>query len=365
MKRFIECLIPISVCNMKCSYCYVGQQKRFSIKPTAFKFTPEHIGKALASDRLGGISYISMTGSGESMIPKEVPAIVYNILRQGHYINITTNGTISSRFQEIINFPTEYLQRLHFSFSLHYTELKRINKLSTFFNNIHLISKAGCSFLVQLNMSDEYLPIWNEIKEKVKRETGAFPQVALTRDESEMPKRYKIFTKTNIDKYIEISRQANSPLFEFTLKNFMIKRKEFCYAGDWSAKLNLGTGELSACYGFGKTQNIFTKINKPIEFEAIGCNCPFLYCVNSSHFLSLGVIPSLWTDSYGKLRNRSEAGWYNDGMVKFLDERLFDSNTQYNKPKKIFINTKYFIMNKTRPFQIFIKNVLKKLIGKL
>ena len=32
IKRFIECTVPVTVCNMKCSYCYVMQEGRRSNK---------------------------------------------------------------------------------------------------------------------------------------------------------------------------------------------------------------------------------------------------------------------------------------------------------------------------------------------
>src|SRR5690554_6341705 len=358
MKRFIECLIPVTVCNLKCSYCYVMQQERFLQKITEFKYDPDLIGRALSIKRLGGLSFISMTGSGESLIPKEAPAIIKNVLQQGHFVNLTTNGTLTYRFEEIINFPKEYLERLHLSFSMHYLELKRVGKIDEFFNNIDIIRKAGCSFFVQVNMSDEYMPIWDNIKSKVVEKTGALPQVASTRDESEKPKRYKVFTKKPEHEYISISREANSPLFEFTLSNFMKKRKEFCYAGDWSGKLNLGTGILSGCYGFGIKQNIFEDINKPIRFEAIGRNCPFLYCFNSSHFLSLGTIPSIWKHSYGELRNRENVGWYSQKMKSFLNERLFDNNDEYSLCKKIYVNIKYSFL---KIYKILSKIIIKVL----
>ena len=57
MKRFIECLVPDSFCNFKCSYCYVQQQARKSKKRIYTQYSPSYIAKALSPDRLGGVSY--------------------------------------------------------------------------------------------------------------------------------------------------------------------------------------------------------------------------------------------------------------------------------------------------------------------
>ena len=56
MKRFIECLVPDSFCNFKCSYCYVQQQARKSKKRIYTQYSPSYIAKALSPDRLGGVS---------------------------------------------------------------------------------------------------------------------------------------------------------------------------------------------------------------------------------------------------------------------------------------------------------------------
>ena len=95
-------------CNLKCSYCYIIQEGRRTEKSAELKYSPEHIGKALSKKRLGGTCYISICGAGETLIPKEVPDIVKQILKQGHYVNITTNGTISDRIDEIVAFPQIY-----------------------------------------------------------------------------------------------------------------------------------------------------------------------------------------------------------------------------------------------------------------
>ena len=63
--------------------------------------------------------------------------IIKEILKQGHYVNITTNGTVSKRFDEIINtIPKEDLKRLHFAFSFHYIELINTNNIDVFIENV-------------------------------------------------------------------------------------------------------------------------------------------------------------------------------------------------------------------------------------
>lgn len=359
MKRFIECLIPIATCNLHCSYCYVEQQNRFKKKQPQFNYSVDTMVKALSKERLGGISFLSLTGSGESLLPKEMPELVEKLLQEGHFLNITTNGTFSKRFDELISINRKYLKHLHFSFSCHYIELKRTGNLDTFFSNILKIKEAGCSFLLQINLCDDYIDLWEEIKERIKKEVGAYPQVALTRDESEAPKKYSIYTKRSEEEYVNVAREVESPLFEFTYKNFMVKQKEFCYAGAWSRKLDLSTGELSGCYGYGINQNIFEDIVNPIKFEAIG-KCPFTYCFNSSHFLSLGVIPSKTTPTYGELRDRASIGWYSDEMKSFLNERLYDDNEQYSMFNKVYVIAKYRLIRLKN-----IKNRISRLISKI
>ena len=115
------------------------------------------------------------------------------------------------------------------------------------------------------------------------------------------------------------------------------KRKEFCYAGDWSGVLNLETGLLRKCYSDNGGQLIFDDISVPINFEAIGC-CGSLFCMNSSHFLSLGVIPDLYTEvTYAGLRNRPEHNWYTEDMNEILSSKLSLSNNEYSKIKKACI----------------------------
>lgn len=356
MRRFFECLVPNTTCNLKCSYCYVIQGGLRSNKEASFRYPPETIGKALRQSRVGGVCLISMTSSGETLLPPEMPDIVYNVLKEGHFVNLTTNGTLTQQITTLLQKTEGFHSHLHLSFSLHYTELLRTNLLDTFFENIKLVRQKGCSILVQINLVDEYIPYWDEIKRLCIEKVGAPPQVALTRKEDGA--NYSIMTNLRKEEYIKLGKQMDSPLFDCTVRNFMVKRKEYCYAGYWSANLFLETGIMRGCYGQGTKQNIFEDINKPILFEPIGKHCQCTYCTNSSHFISQGIIPSLLPVlSYGELRNRSDAGWYSSEMKEFMYSQFEDTNKELSVLQKAIFELKrnYHAMPGTR----FPKSLLK------
>ena len=100
--KFIECLLPVTACNLKCSYCYIIQEGRRKQETFKLSHSPEFIAKALSKKRLGGICYISICGAGETLIPEDSTKLIKAILEEGHYVNVTTNGTLEHRFDEII-----------------------------------------------------------------------------------------------------------------------------------------------------------------------------------------------------------------------------------------------------------------------
>jgi len=125
IKRFFECLVPVSVCNLECPYCYIIQEDRRKMALADMPYSPEHIARALRPERVGGTCFISICGAGETLAQKEVVPIVGELLKEGHFVNITTNGTLSRRFDELIEACGENIGHLHLSFSMHYTELLR------------------------------------------------------------------------------------------------------------------------------------------------------------------------------------------------------------------------------------------------
>lgn len=341
IKCFIECLLPVTACNLKCSYCYIIQRDKRKLEVPELDYSPQLIGQALSKKRFGGICYFSICGAGETLIPEDTIPIVEEILKQGHFVNITTNGTLNKKFDEILRIDRDLLKKLNISFSLHYLELKRLNKLEDFFENINKMKNNNVSFVLQLNLCDEYMPYIDEIKALCIEKVGAYPQVAATRKEEDKLNKIELLTDKTIEEYVDQGKKFNSPLFDFTMKNFNIKRKEFCYAGDWSFVLNLKTGKLSKCYAAPLGQDIFSNIHKPIKFEAIGKNCNSKFCFNSSHFMAFGIIPEISTPTYAQLRNRPEANWYVSEEIKeAFNSKLNESNQEYGKLKKIIINLK-------------------------
>lgn len=353
IKRFIECYVPVSCCNMKCEYCYVVQEGRNKNTMPHFKYTIEQMRSALKKDRLGGTCYFNLCGLGETLLPKEMPDIVHMLLDNGHYVNITNNGTMTKNIDKILAYEKDKLHRLNFSFSFHYLELMRLGLLDAFFDNINKVKQAGCSFVLQLNWCDSYEPYIEQIKQIAIEKVGAYPQIALTRKESD--NKMEIFTAKGEGHYIQQARSFNSPLFEMTLQNFSKKRREFCYAGDWSCILDLETGMIKKCYATDEYFNIFENPKQKIKFEAIGKNCRSPYCVNSSHFLSLGTIPSREFPTYAALRNRKEANWYTFEMESFLSHKLKENNKLYPFYKRWYLNLKQGI-----PYHLrrFIKRML-------
>lgn len=356
--RFFECLLPVTICNLKCSYCYVIQRNYRNMQKANMLYSPEHIGKSLSQKRLGGICYFSICGAGETLAQPEIVEITENILNEGHLVNITTNGTLTNVFKKFGNINKENLSRLHFSFSFHYLELKRLKLLDSFFENIKYIHNLGCSFVLQLNLCDEYLNYIDEIKEICKKNVGAMPQIAATRKEDKGLNDVEIHTNLSIEDYIEIGESFDSPLFKYTMKNFNVKRKEFCYAGDRSGVLNLATGELKKCYGDPFSQNIFKNPNKKIKFEPVGNNCYSSFCFNSSHFMSLGVIDNE-KENYCLLRDRDEANWFNETTREYLSKKIVGNRIQYTECQKKYINLKEHCKKVILDF----KKICKKILG--
>lgn len=360
IKRFFECFIPVTVCNLKCSYCYVIQRNHRKMKMAEMRFSPEHIGNCLSIDRLGGCCFFSICGEGETLAQEETLQIAHELVKQGHIVNVTTNGTLTNRFKDLETFTCDELERVHFSFSFHYLELKKINALDVFFDNINYVKKLGCSILVQLNLCDEYLPYIEDIKKICLDRVGAFPQIAATRREKHGLSNVELMTELTKEEYIQAGKCFFSPLFEFTMDKFNKKRNEFCYAGERSCTLDLSSGALLKCYGDPVPQYIFDNPAQPIIFSPIGNHCCSSFCFNSSHFMALGVIDDDDYRTYCSLRDRPEANWFNETTKYALSKKLSETNFKYSKEEQKKINDDIDRLFKKYFVKIYFEKIRKK-----
>lgn len=337
--KFIEITVPGTACNLKCDYCYISQLNNVSLKDVAkFQHTPGHIGHALRKDRIGGTAYINICGSGETLIPKEIPAIINEFLKQGHYVNVYTNGVLTNRLEEILQLASpQDRARLSISFSFHYLELVRLNLLDRFFSNFNKMKQAGCSVIVNMVLADSYLPHIDTIMELSLKNLGALPQVSFPKKNSRGKNWLPLCA--DLQKTYSAGTAFDSPYMQFTKKYYNYSRKRFCYAGAWSFYLDLASGWISKCYGHRHFQNIYDDTDKPIRYSAVGNFCLSKQC-GGGLFLPQGIVPSLKCPSYPSIKDRPEANWYTPRYKQFLSQQLTKANRQYSAAEKIAANIK-------------------------
>ena len=330
IKKFIDCYIPITTCNFRCPYCYITQNNRWNDALPEFKYSAQYVRKALSKERLGGTCLLNMCGGGETLLPPYIIELLKELLEEGHYIWVITNGSLNKRFEEISKFPKNLLYRLAFKFSFHYLELKRLNKLEDYVKNIKLMQDSGASFSIEITPYDELIEYIDEIKEFSLKNFGALPHITVAREDNTDNK--KILTKLSKQEYNKVWSQFNSKMFSFKLSTILVKRKEYCYAGKWSYILDIGKGVLSQCYSNNMQQNIFENM-KPIKIKSVGRKCLEPHCYNSHAFLTWGNIPRLKAPYYYEMRNRiqsDEKEWLNPYMKEFCSHKLKENNNKFN-----------------------------------
>lgn len=353
MKKFIECYVPISACNMKCKYCYVTQNNWWNAAKPDFAFVSK-IKDAFSQDRLGGPCMVNMCATGETLLYAEVVQILRHILSDGHYVMLVSNGTLTDRLKECCEFPEKWRKHLFFKLSFHYLELKRLNKLDIFFYNIKMLKQNGISFTVELTPDDSYIPYIEEIKTVCMENLGALCHITVCRDE--LKHGYPLMTSMNRDDFEKVWSQFNSDLFKYKCAIFGEKRHEFCYAGLWSIVVDLTSGNYQQCYKGKKLGNIYD-LTKPLSFYPIGNHCREGHCFNGHAFLGFGLIPGLDTIDFADMRNRKLADgtqWLSDEMEYMMRHKLSESNNLLTDKEKLISNIRSISIKQT------IKKVLRK-----
>ena len=329
IKRLILCSLPVQKCNLKCDYCYISQTETWD-EPSRMKYPIEHIVKCLSYERLGGSCLINLTGYGETLLQPEIDLLVKGLIKNRHYIEIVTNGLLGNVIKRILDGDETQNSRVFFKLSFHYKQLKERGLLKQFWDNAALIKSLGASFTIELMANDSIEDDIQDIIDECKRNVGAVCQATIGRDDSKVDKR--LLSSHSVEEYHEIWEKLESPMLDFKLKVLGIKRKEFCYAGEWSLLVDLYTGNARSCYKQPVTQNIFENSDKPIDFSPVGHNCSLPYCMNAHAHMVWGIIPEISTPTYCQIRNRrcvDGTEWLNKGCKQFFSSKLYENNAKY------------------------------------
>lgn len=344
VKKLILFRIPMSICNLRCHYCYLSQRPAHleGIQPE-MKYTPEQVGHALRAERIGGKAYINLCADGETLLVKDIDKYVKALTEQGHYVEIVSNMTVTPVLQKILSLPKHLLSHIEFKCSFHYLELKAKGKLELFADNVKKAWEAGASANIEITPSDELIPFIPEVKEFALDNFGALPHLTIARDDRTSGIDY--LTSLPMDEYNRIWGEFDSDFWKFKKTIFGKKQTAFCYAGQWGMYVDLTTGDAQQCYCGKSLGNIFENPDSPLKEEPIG-KCPIAHCYNGHALLTLGYIPEVNDTRYGDIRDRVRGDgshWLHPQLKEFFNSRLEESNNLLTPAecKKVLINNDF------------------------
>lgn len=357
MKKILLFKIPMSICNFRCHYCYIAQRPiHFQGIQPKFRYSPEEVVKALSMERLGGECFMNFCAEGETLLTQNLDMYVKALVKEGHYAEVVTNLTVSNVLDKYLSWNKELLKRLEFKCSFHYLELKKKGWLDRFAENVHKIWEAGASANIELAPSDELIPYIDEVKAYSLKNFGALPHLTILRDDRTNGIEY--LTKMTEQEYDNTWKQFGSSFWEFKKTLFGQKQTGYCYAGAWSAYIDLTTGEATGCYGCVHLGNVFKYPDRPFPSKAVG-KCPIAHCYNGHAMLSMGLIPHLNNVRYGSIRDREKndgGTWLQPELCDFFNEKLEDSNVEDSVLEKSLV----YIREYKNQLKCKIRRIVKK-----
>ena len=324
--KFIDAFVPVSKCNLRCKYCYISQNKYDLDGIKAFYHDAKYIRASLSQKRLGGSALINFCGVGETLLCSELLLIIQELVKEGHYIQIVTNCTVTSEIEKYIQSNIDF-SKVFFKCSLHYQQLKEKKMLDIFEENVKKLERRGGSYTIELVPHDEIINEIGEIKEYCVKAFGAFPHVTVARDESRSD--FRILSKYNVEQYKEIWGSFESKLFEYKVEQLDSQKNRFCHAGEWGYELNLANGELYKCTNNPRIMNIYEDIDVDIISSPVGYECTMPYCFNNHAYITLGLIPEIDAPFYVDVRDRvtkDGCHWIVDDMRIALGQKLYENN---------------------------------------
>ena len=249
---------------------------------------------------------------------------------------VVTNGSVTKHLKEIRDtFTPQERAHIFFKFSFHYIELKRLDLMDQYFQNVRMMREAGCSFTCELTPYDRLIPHIDEIKAVVKKELGSLCHITIARDDR--TNGIDHLSHLNWKEYQKVWGAFDSKLFDFKKSIFYRERKEFCYAGDWTLWVNLSTGDYQPCNCGAVLGNIYRE--GPLHLEAIG-RCRQPHCYNGHSWIVLDAIPRFTDVTYADERDRvTDSGehWLTEEFRDVFSSKLSVSNQEYSAYRKMRI----------------------------
>lgn len=330
--KFIELLVHgTTECNFHCEYCYVWRKNEFTKGRETSEYTPAEIRNALSQKKLGGPCHINACALGETLLSKDIVALAYELLDEGHYLSIITNGTITPKIDEILRFPGHLLERMFFKLSFHYAELKRTRLLPVFWDNVEKIKNSPCSYSLEITPCDSLVGKIDAIKKEFAEKAGsAMPHITFTRDANK--EGLDLLSDMSLEEYEATWKTFDSELFR--LKRDLYKKQiyQVCYAGNWSYRINAVNGNLQSCYQQELSGTIFDKSQKTLPILTVGNHCRLNYCFNNHAFLAWGTAPEIPCASYFTVRDRTDSDsrhWVKETYAAAMRQKLYENNFQY------------------------------------
>lgn len=330
--KFIELLVHgTTECNFHCEYCYVWRKKEFTKGRLTSEYSVKEIRHAFSRKRMGGPCHINACALGETLLSQDIVELTYELLEEGHYISLITNGTIVPKIDAILKFPEELLQRLFFKFSFHYAELKRRNLYEIFWENVDKIKHSPCSYSIEITPCDSLVGEIDEIKKEFKRRAGGvMPHITFTRDVDK--EGLDLLSDLSLDEYKDIWGSFDSDLFNLKCRLYKQKICQSCYAGSWSYRVNVVNGNLQSCYKQELTGTVFDDVDKPLPVLTVNHGCKMDYCFNNHAFLAWGDVPEIICGSYYKVRDRMSGDlehWIKEPYAAIMKQKLYENNFEY------------------------------------
>lgn len=324
VSRALTVYVSGNSCNLRCPYCYVKNSHPNEIpKPMCLKYPLKQMVRAFDPRRIGGIAEVTVIGSAETLLAKEVIPFVHGLLHFGHVVTVVSNATLPSRVDELLDCPKEDLKNLILKASFHYEELKRRQLLDVYFQNIKNAISHGASAYPFVVISPEYSKHIKEIGELITENLGIKAHCSPC---NSINNEFDLQFHSEFDpKPTEKLMEELDHYFDTRIYRECVRYKEvdvqntFCYAGRWSLGIDMATGHTFKCHNFRKdNENFYENVDKPYSWGMpIGMSCAIESCCLQYNFFSENILPDFpGKYSFGQLL-------YQKGMIsEYIRDKL-------------------------------------------